>query len=212
MLYPFSRLFSPARLRPLCAAAARKKKGFNLIEAAIVLGVVGLVIGGIWIAAAAVMEEWKVRKTVTDVETIARNIKNLISVTDRNAIIAANGGASLNIAPTLYNSGIFPTDWISGGTVKNPFGGNVSVVLLSGSARYEIWLYNVPQSTCPKLVVALSVAGSNEDDLKRTVYDLVVYPSNTVFSTLPISLSAAIAACSASTNTVIPNYYLLRIN
>jgi prepilin-type N-terminal cleavage/methylation domain-containing protein len=43
MLYPFSRLFSPARSRPLCAAEARKKRrGFNLIESAIVLGVVGL--------------------------------------------------------------------------------------------------------------------------------------------------------------------------
>lgn len=32
----------------------RTLRGFNLIEAAIVLGVVGLVIGGIWVAAAAV--------------------------------------------------------------------------------------------------------------------------------------------------------------
>jgi len=30
--------------------------GFNLIEAAIVLGIVGLVLGGIWIAASSVME------------------------------------------------------------------------------------------------------------------------------------------------------------
>lgn len=35
------------------------KKGFNLIEAAIVLGVVGLVIGGIWIAASAVQQEYR---------------------------------------------------------------------------------------------------------------------------------------------------------
>lgn len=32
----------------------RLRLGFNLIEAAIVLGVVGLVIGGIWVAASAV--------------------------------------------------------------------------------------------------------------------------------------------------------------
>lgn len=30
------------------------QKGFNLIEAAIVLGIVGLVVGGIWVAATSV--------------------------------------------------------------------------------------------------------------------------------------------------------------
>ena len=34
----------------------KSRRGFNLIEAAIVLGVVGLVIGGIWVAAAAVQQ------------------------------------------------------------------------------------------------------------------------------------------------------------
>lgn len=37
-----------------------KKYAFSLIEAAIVLGVVGLVIGGIWVAAAAVQETMRV--------------------------------------------------------------------------------------------------------------------------------------------------------
>lgn len=39
-----------------------KSRGFNLIEAAIVLGVVGLVIGSIWVAAAAVMAENRQRE------------------------------------------------------------------------------------------------------------------------------------------------------
>lgn len=34
-----------------------QRRGFNLIEAAVVLGVIGLVIGGIWVAAAAVRAE-----------------------------------------------------------------------------------------------------------------------------------------------------------
>lgn len=46
-----------ARLLISCAPVLRRRdseQGFNLIEAAIVLGVIGLVIGGIWIAAASV--------------------------------------------------------------------------------------------------------------------------------------------------------------
>ncbi len=54
MLYPahttshsiFYRIF----MRP------EKCRGFNLVEAAIVLGVIGLIIGGIWIAASQVSE------------------------------------------------------------------------------------------------------------------------------------------------------------
>lgn len=34
----------------------KKRRGFNLIEAAIVLGVVGLVVAGVWVAAAAISE------------------------------------------------------------------------------------------------------------------------------------------------------------
>ncbi len=40
---------------------SKKRRGFNLIEAAIVLGVVGLVVAGIWVAAAALSEKLEVK-------------------------------------------------------------------------------------------------------------------------------------------------------
>jgi hypothetical protein len=46
---------------------ARRKRGFNLIEAAIVLGVVGLVIGGIWVAASSVSRTMGINQIVKDV-------------------------------------------------------------------------------------------------------------------------------------------------
>ena len=50
------------RLHPI--SARRSQKGFNLIEAAIVLGVVGLVIGGIWVAASAVSRQHRAQQTL----------------------------------------------------------------------------------------------------------------------------------------------------
>ncbi len=43
--------------------ARKQRRGFSLIEAAVVLGVVGLVIGGIWVAAAAVNDRLKWKQT-----------------------------------------------------------------------------------------------------------------------------------------------------
>lgn len=59
---------------PRCRAS-----GFNLIEAAIVLGVVGLVIGGIWVAAAAVMESNRQSQTLKDILTITENLRRRFS-------------------------------------------------------------------------------------------------------------------------------------
>jgi len=53
-----------------------KKLGFNLIEAAIVLAVVGGVIGTIWVSAATVYENYKVNKTVEQALMISQCIRN----------------------------------------------------------------------------------------------------------------------------------------
>ncbi len=53
------------------------RRGFNLVEAAIVLGVVGLVIGGIWVTASAVSRTIGINKIVTDVLLLQNNLRNL---------------------------------------------------------------------------------------------------------------------------------------
>ena len=113
MLYPFSRLCRPAR----------RKGGFNLIESAIVLGVVGLVIGGIWVAAAAVNEEWKASKTTEDIAVVVRKIQDLISFADAAAV-----GYEVTITATIRDAGIFPSDWVVGSSVKNDFRGAVTII------------------------------------------------------------------------------------
>lgn len=50
------------------------RSGFSLIEAAIVLGVVGLVIGGIWVAATAVQQKMALNQTV---ELVNRSVDEI---------------------------------------------------------------------------------------------------------------------------------------
>jgi type II secretory pathway pseudopilin PulG len=117
----------------------QERRGFNLIETAIVLGMVGIVIGGIWVGAATVSENIKVKKTIEGILAIARNIQSLISARDSIAI-----GNSINITSTLIQAEAYPKDWINGSTVKSPFGGNVTSANLSSPPRFGINLYSRP--------------------------------------------------------------------
>lgn len=53
------------------------KRGFNLIEAAIVLGVIGLALGGFWIATAAVQENMRMNKFVANIAIIQQKLAYL---------------------------------------------------------------------------------------------------------------------------------------
>jgi len=125
------------------------KKGFSLVEAAIVLGVVGLVIGGIWVAAAAMYENYKVNKTVEGVLEIVRNTQKLISIRDSEVI-----GNGQRLTATLIASSVPPKDWVHGtNTIKNPFSGNVEVYnLVTSNNSFDVRLYGIPISSCIALI------------------------------------------------------------
>lgn len=81
------------------------RRGFSLVESAIVLAIVGLVIGGIWVASAAIYENYKVNKTVETMislsDCINRKFPNYPS-----ADIAANGWQQY--ARAIFNAGCYP--------------------------------------------------------------------------------------------------------
>lgn len=53
----------------------RRQRGVTIIELALVLGVAGLIIGGIWVAAAAASEARKVNETVDQMRQTVENIR-----------------------------------------------------------------------------------------------------------------------------------------
>ena len=133
------------------AIAHKTRMGFNLIEAAIVLAVVGGVIGAIWVAAAKFYEDYKVNKTVEDLQLIVRNTQGLISMQDSQTI-----GHAVNINSTLRAAGVFPKDWVDGNSIKNPFGGNTFIANFVNPERFDIYLFGGNKSTCAKLITRVS--------------------------------------------------------
>ncbi len=85
-----------------------QKKGFNLIEAAIVLGVVGLVIGGIWVAAAAVKDRFEEKHFYEQISHVVRVAQKLLP----QSIPLACGGYLQDLIGWQNDNrlGIYPPD------------------------------------------------------------------------------------------------------
>lgn len=136
------------------------KRGFNLIEAAIVLGVVGLVVGGIWISASAVSDHFKVSKTASGLLDVCVNIGKVFD--DR---LVSGGTGSTDITSAVFQAGFFPRDWWNGSRINLPTGGFTIIYQWKADQTYlgkniggmlTFYLLDVPNKHCRNLVQKLS--------------------------------------------------------
>jgi type II secretory pathway pseudopilin PulG len=191
---------------PLKGARSKKKKGFSLIEAAVVLGVVGVVIGGIWVATSAVLAKMRVNTLTQEVMTLYQNV-----------IAAYPRRANDDFwTPDPITNTLVPATWTeypawssfvepSFGYAMN-FGGDVD----GGNFELYIWPIStstIPKSICINLVTSLFMA------LKKTGHDVGLNSGGTMFdypvgsySGIDYSLSAASSACAAGSVQI--HFYL----
>lgn len=120
-------------------------RGFSLIEAAIVLGVVGLIIGGIWVAASTVQENLRVKRTVEGVLHIASRGQESIP-------ISIGVTAWTDITSSALNMGMIPNDWINGNNINNPFGYPVRIAVGTGNSGFYIYIQGITESRCRRLL------------------------------------------------------------
>lgn len=133
------------------------RAGFNLIEAAIVLGVVGLVIGGIWVAAAAVGERQKQTRLLQQLVEIASNVRARYPAASFNlsgtfyGTTTANLGATWQLGKDGWD-GVIPADMITSSDYPvNPWGGTVSLYISSALKTLEITVSGISVATCISL-------------------------------------------------------------
>ena len=182
-----------------------KRKGFNLIESAFVLGIVGIVLGAIWYAAASYYENYKVNKTVEGILTIMRNTKNLVSLREA---LAQWGYAGTNVTSDAIKLNVFPQDWVNNKKIYAPSGNQIyfldySNYSSSGNIANNAFSIQsadtLDKSTCIKLVIKLSETNRRNDPNGLTLISVnFATPSDwhKNIPNFPVTPSEAQTACS----------------
>ncbi len=100
----------------------KMKRGFTLTEIAIVLGIMGLILGAIWAAAAAVYGSQRMNNASNQIAQIVQSVRKVYSTA--NTISPAN----VNITGDLILAGQVPTSMLRSGNPAYTAGGNTFAV------------------------------------------------------------------------------------
>lgn len=90
-----------------CSHRSGQRRGFNLVEAAVVLGVVGLVIGGIWVAAADVRNRQKASGVLSDIILLSKDVQRIFPLESYPTTNNSNTAVTI----TALKAGIMPATW-----------------------------------------------------------------------------------------------------
>jgi len=135
-------------------------KGFNLIEAAIVLGIVGLVVGGIWVAAASVYDNLRSKTATDQLLSIAQAMRSLYATSA--TVDPANG---TNLTAIVAPANVLPSntltttpDLTTSANTSNPWGGNLAVFSAPSSnalvgGGFVIQFTRVPAAACANFLM-----------------------------------------------------------
>lgn len=176
--------------------------GFNLIEASIVLGIVGLVLAGVFAAWSTVTSQQRVRKGADMAIVIVQQVRNAygsrtsFSTTDTTA-------PDTDFTRALVMGGIVPSDYVTAAndSIKSPWGGDVRVKALDAT-NMTVSFYNVNKPDCKKLANAILGVGRTQG---LTFIDGAAITTATTFS----SIEAGV--CTTNTAPLVLRF-LLRSN
>lgn len=110
------------------------------------LGVIGLVIGGIWVAASAVNYKMRVNETATGIERAVT-----MAVQDFRGIPPASG----SIDDWAIKTRAVPPNWVTGSTIRAPLGTSFSIGYNAANQNFGVGIDDITVSDCMQLLSAL---------------------------------------------------------
>jgi type II secretory pathway pseudopilin PulG len=129
----------------------QRRRAFTLTEIAIVLGIVGLILGAIWAAASAVYANLKVSQAQQGIVFAAQQTRALFAGSNQTGATAS--------PQNITSPGMFPTSWAGTavGNVGNPWNqntGNWSYVMgdKTNLSSFAVELDNISADGCSALM------------------------------------------------------------
>lgn len=180
----------------------RVRRGFTLTEIAIVLGIIGLILGAIWVAASAVYSNLRLSRSQQELLQIAQAVRSMYA-TQTTIAAAAGVDQTASLAP----AGVFPSDAaiFAGGawTVNGPWSGSTISVWSATNAvagdSFVVEFVNIPNNACINLLP--SVTGAGRDPgltyANGNATGAAITPGNIAASpvAIPVNSAAAATAC-----------------
>jgi type II secretory pathway pseudopilin PulG len=200
---------------------ARPRRGFTLTEAAIVLGIVGLILGAIWVAAGAVYTNLRVNTTNRQMLAIAQAVRSLYSTQST----VETGVASTNAAQQIYvKAGVFPKDMLDNTlpdpNIRDSWGGQSAITASPdggvAGAAFGVQFANVPQSACISLLVGNTGPGRDAGltGVNIQTGDNAMFADAATFSiaagAFPITATTAQTQCSDAIHNTVMFIFRLR--
>lgn len=179
--------------------ASRRLKGFTLTEIAIVLGIIGLILGAIWVAASAVFGNQRLAKANTEILQVVQGSRTLYNTASTTG---ESNGTSLTEA--LINAGFFPSDMVSGTTGLTPWGGSTRLNIYSQTASVTgdailVEFSNLSTAACVGLLTGLTGAGRDAGLWNAYANSASkASASLTTGTSFPVTLTTANTSCSTS--------------
>lgn len=181
--------------------------GFNLIETAIVLGVVGLIIGGIWVAAAAVSENRKQTRALEQIIYYTDRIKNVFyghTSTAGSYFVLWDVAGGINIRRSAWDTYLPPDMYstVSGNRPTSPWGGIVNIFIYPAERYVSVSYENIPRGSCIKLGPKIYALARTQLRLNPDGY----YVNTTLGGDISTPDLAGAGCNSATSNTIYLEY------